>query len=38
MKTVLLQLKEELSAKTDAKSAEILKQVDKILTQIDFIN
>ena len=36
MKTVLLQLKEELSAKTDAKSAEILKQVDKILTQIDF--
>ena len=36
MKTVLLQLKDELSAKTDAKSAEILKQVDKILTQIDF--
>ena len=36
MKAILLQLKEELSAKTDAKSAEILKQVDKILTQIDF--
>ena len=36
MKTLLLELKEELSTKTDAKSSEILKQVDKILTQIDF--
>lgn len=36
MKTVLLQLKEELATKTDIKSQDILKQVDKILTQIDF--
>ncbi len=36
MKSVLLQLKDELITKTDAKSNEILKQVDKILTQIDF--
>lgn len=36
MKSVLLQLKEELNGKNDVKSAEVLKQVDKILTQIDF--
>ncbi|WP_198305264.1 hypothetical protein [Arcobacter vandammei] len=36
IKTILLQLKEELTTKTDAKSTEILKQVDKLLTQIDF--
>jgi hypothetical protein len=36
MKTILLQLKDELINKTDVKSSEILKQVDKILTQIDF--
>ena len=35
-KTILLQLKEELAPKQDAKSLEMMKQVDKLLTQIDF--
>jgi len=36
MKTVLLQMQEELSAKTDPKSAETLKHVDKMVTQIEY--
>lgn len=35
MKTVLLKIQDELASKTDAKSVEIAKQVDKLLTQID---
>ena len=36
MKTVLLKMQEELASKTDAKSQELNKQVDKLLTQIDY--
>ena len=36
MKSVLLKMQDELSSKTDAKSQEIAKQVDKLLTQIDY--
>ena len=36
MKSVLLQIQDELSSKTDPKSQEIAKQVDKLLTQIDY--
>ncbi|MDN5054695.1 flagellar hook-length control protein FliK [Aliarcobacter butzleri] len=35
MKTVLLQMQDELASKTDPKSLEIAKQVDRLLTQID---
>lgn len=35
MKTVLLQMQDELASKTDPKSQEVLKQVDRLLTQID---
>lgn len=36
MKSVLLQVQEELISKTDPKSQDVLKQVDKLLTQIDY--
>jgi hypothetical protein len=36
MKSVLLQIQDELSSKTDPKSQEIAKQTDKLLTQIDY--
>ncbi len=36
MKSVLLKMQEELSSKTDAKSQELAKQVDKLLNQIDY--
>lgn len=36
MKTILLQIQEEVSSKIDPKSQEIAKQVDKLLTQIDY--
>ena len=36
MKSVLLKMQDELSSKTDAKSQELSKQVDKLLTQIDY--
>ena len=36
MKSVLLQMQDELSSKTDAKTQELFKQVDKMLTQIDY--
>ncbi len=36
MKTVLLQMQEELANKVDAKSQEMFKQVDKMLMQIDY--
>jgi len=36
IKTVLLKIQEELASKTDSKSQEIGKQVDKLLTQIDY--
>lgn len=36
MKTVLLQMQEELSSKSDAKSQELFKQVDKMIMQIDY--
>ncbi|MFA6740408.1 MAG: flagellar hook-length control protein FliK [Arcobacteraceae bacterium] len=36
VKTVLLKMQEELSSKTDPKSQELAKQVDKLLTQIDY--
>jgi hypothetical protein len=36
MKTVLLQIQEELFGKTDLKSIENLKQVDKMLMQIEY--
>ena len=36
MKSVLLQIQEELTSKTDPKSQELAKQVDKLLTQIDY--
>ncbi|WP_323669263.1 flagellar hook-length control protein FliK [Aliarcobacter butzleri] len=35
MKTVLLQMQDELASKTDLKSLEVAKQVDRLLTQID---
>ncbi|WP_323589809.1 flagellar hook-length control protein FliK [Aliarcobacter butzleri] len=34
MKTVLLQMQDELASKTDPKSLEVAKQVDRLLTQI----
>lgn len=36
IKTVLLKIQEELTSKTDPKSQELGKQVDKLLTQIDY--
>ena len=36
MKSVLLKMQDELSSKTDSKSQELSKQVDKLLTQIDY--
>ena len=36
MKSVLLQMSEELSSKTDVKSQELFKQVEKMLVQIDY--
>jgi len=36
MKTVLLQMQEELASKTDPKSQEMFKQVDRMLMQIDY--
>ena len=36
MKSVLLQMQDELAGKTDVKSQDLAKQVDKILTQIDY--
>jgi hypothetical protein len=36
MKSILLKMQEELASKTDSKSAELSKQVDKLLTQIDY--
>ncbi|MDD2895935.1 MAG: flagellar hook-length control protein FliK [Aliarcobacter sp.] len=36
MKSVLLKMQDELSSKTDAKSQELSKQVDKLITQIDY--
>ncbi len=35
MKTILLQMQDELASKTDPKSLEVAKQVDRLLTQID---
>jgi len=36
MKTILLQIQEEINSKTDTKNSELSKQVDKLLTQIDY--
>jgi hypothetical protein len=36
MKSVLLQMQDELSSKGDAKSSDISKQIDKLLSQIDY--
>ncbi len=36
MKSVLLQMQDDLASKIDPKSQEIFKQVDKMLTQIDY--
>ncbi|MBU3013604.1 hypothetical protein KO488_02460 [Poseidonibacter lekithochrous] len=36
MKSVLLQMQDDLASKTDPKSQEMFKQVDKMLTQIDY--
>ena len=36
MKSVLLQIQDELSSKTDPKSQDLARQVDKLLTQIDY--
>ena len=36
MKSILLQMQDEISSKNDIKNSEISKQVDKLLTQIDF--
>ncbi|APW65935.1 hypothetical protein LPB137_08725 [Poseidonibacter parvus] len=36
MKSILLQMSDELASKTDAKSQEMFKQVDKMITQIDY--
>lgn len=36
MKSILLKMQDELASKTDVKSQELSKQVDKLLTQIDY--
>lgn len=36
VKSVLLKMQDELASKTDSKSQELAKQVDKLLTQIDY--
>ena len=36
MKTVLLKMQDELATKTDVKSQDLAKQIDKLLTQIDY--
>ena len=36
MKSVLLQMQDELASTTDTKSQDVLKQVDKMLAQIDY--
>lgn len=36
MKSILLQMQDELASKTDPKSQELFKQVDKMLMQIDY--
>ena len=36
MKSILLKMQDELASKIDAKSQELSKQVDKLLTQIDY--
>ena len=36
MKSILLKMQDELNSKTDSKSQELAKQVDKLLTQIDY--
>jgi len=36
MKSILLQMSDELASKTDIKSQEMFKQVDKMITQIDY--
>jgi 5'-deoxynucleotidase YfbR-like HD superfamily hydrolase len=36
MKTMLLQMQDELATKTDVKSQEVFKQIDKMLTQIEY--
>ena len=36
MKSVLLQMQDELASKSDPKSMELTKQIDKLLTQMDF--
>lgn len=36
VKSVLLKMQDELASKTDPKSQELAKQVDKLLTQIDY--
>ena len=36
MKSILLQIQDEVSSKTDTKSQDLARQVDKLLTQIDY--
>ena len=36
MKSILLQIQDEVSSKTDPKSQDLARQVDKLLTQIDY--
>ncbi len=36
MKTLLLQIQEELSSKTDSKSLDTIKQIDKMITQVEY--
>uniref|UniRef100_UPI00404858CD flagellar hook-length control protein FliK n=1 Tax=Aliarcobacter sp. TaxID=2321116 RepID=UPI00404858CD len=36
IKTILLQMQEELASKSDPKAQDITKQIDKLLTQIDY--
>ena len=36
IKSTLLQMQDELASKTDLKSGDLTKQIDKLLTQIDF--
>lgn len=36
MKSILLQIQDELASKSDPKSADLAKQIDKLLTQIDY--
>ncbi len=36
MKSILLQMQDELASKTDGKSQDLSKQIDKLLTQIDY--